>query len=115
MQRFRLTARNISAEAREIEVAGELDLAVAGQLEEAISRCSAPLVAIDLGPCEFIDSTGIAVIVKAHRERAAGGGRVVVHSAGAQVLRVLTVAGLADNGLLFGDREGVFAAAAEGE
>jgi anti-sigma B factor antagonist len=112
MRSFKLTEREISTLVREIGIEGELDLAVAPQLEQAISSCQAPLVVIDLERCEFIDSTGIAVIVQAHRQRSADGGRVVVHSPGAQVLRVLTVTGLTQNGLVFSDRDEVLASAA---
>jgi anti-anti-sigma factor len=109
MRSFKLTERELSPQTREIQVEGELDLAVAAKLGEAISRCAVPLVLIDLGSCEFIDSTGIAVIVQAGRQRSEDGGRVVVHSPDAQVLRVLTVTGLAANGLVYSDRDGVLA------
>jgi anti-sigma B factor antagonist len=109
MNPFKLVEREISPQTWEIQIEGELDLAVAVQLQEAVSRCNAELLLMDLERCEFIDSTGIAVIVRAHRERAEEGGRVVAHSAGAQVLRVLTVTGLSENGIVFSDREGVLA------
>jgi anti-sigma B factor antagonist len=51
-----------------VAVRGELDLGTAPQLEEllepALASGSSP-VAIDLSGCEFIDSTGIALIVRA--------------------------------------------------
>lgn len=49
-------------------------------------------------------STGIAVILRAHRQREGEGGRVVVHSISPAVLRVFTVTGLTGNGLVFADR-----------
>jgi anti-sigma B factor antagonist len=53
---------------RVITVHGELDLDTAPQLEEplqaALGSNGSPLV-IDLAGCEFIDSTGIALIVQA--------------------------------------------------
>jgi anti-sigma B factor antagonist len=55
-------------EARVVAVEGELDLASAPRLSEALGRLSeapeAPLV-VDLSRCAFIDSTGIAAIVHA--------------------------------------------------
>ena len=102
---FKVVEEEISPEACEIRIEGELDLAVAGQLVESISGCSNLLVLIDLGRCDFIDSTGIAVIVRADRERSKRGGRVVVHSPGGQVLRVLTVTGLVEHDVVFPDRE----------
>jgi stage II sporulation protein AA (anti-sigma F factor antagonist) len=106
MQSFHLSEREISSDCREIRVEGELDLAVAGRLEEAIARCRGKETLIDLAGCEFIDSTGIAVIVRAGRERARdGGGRLVVHSPTDQVLRVLEITGLTDIGLVFASRD----------
>jgi len=54
-----------------IAVRGELDLHTAPQLEEAVDaalQSDSPALAIDLSTCEFIDSTGIALIVRAWRQ-----------------------------------------------
>jgi anti-anti-sigma factor len=99
---FKLTESEPAPGFREIRVEGELDLAVAEQLRQALRRDPQDQVLINLGSCEFIDSTGIAVILRAHRD---GDGRVVIHSPGGQVLRVLEVSGLIADGLVFGDRE----------
>jgi anti-anti-sigma factor len=97
----------ISIPAQGIRVIGELDLAVADQLRDAIERSHAAEILISLEDCEFIDSSGIAVILRAHHAAAngGGGGRVVMHSPRRQVLRVLEISGLASNGLVFESRE----------
>lgn len=89
---------------RVVAVRGELDLGTApeleGPLEEAIGA-NEPLL-IDLSECEFIDSTGIAMIVRAWQQLAngdgdgdgSGRGRVVICSANEQVRRVLEITGL---------------------
>jgi stage II sporulation protein AA (anti-sigma F factor antagonist) len=100
VSRFALTEAQIDDGCREIQVEGELDLAVAAQLQEAIDRCQSDRILIGLESCQFIDSSGIAVILNAHR-----GGRVLVHSPCSQVHRVLTLTGLTANGLVFDDRE----------
>jgi anti-sigma B factor antagonist len=84
-------------------VEGELDLAVAEQLEQALVHVGAECreVMLDLERCEFIDSTGIAAIVHAHKRLAEQGGRLVAFAPCAQVLRVLSVTGLTANGLVF--------------
>ena len=105
MQTFRLIERDLGDGRREIRVEGELDLAVAEQLRESLARSEEELVVIDLAACEFLDSTGIAVIVQASRAAAEDGRRVIVHSPTAQVLRVLTITGLTSNGLVFASRE----------
>ena len=65
---------------------------------------------IDLPHCTFIDSTGIAVILRANQSRDGDGARIVLHSPTAQVLRVFQLIGLADDGLLFVDRDEAIAA-----
>ncbi len=103
MQAFRLVELDRGAGCREILVEGELDLAVADQLQEALDRAGEEYarVLISLENCEFIDSTGIAVIVLAYNQLAAEGRRIAVHGASSQVLRILSVTGLTANGLVF--------------
>jgi stage II sporulation protein AA (anti-sigma F factor antagonist) len=103
MRTFKLVERAVRPDCHQIEVEGEVDMAVAGQLRNAI-EAAAPehdLVLIGLQRCEFIDSTAIAVIVHAHNQMAAGGKRIAVHGAKGQVHRVLLITGLVQNGLVF--------------
>lgn len=102
MRRFNLTETVVEDGCREIEVEGELDLAVADRLQQAIADCRGDQILISLESCQFIDSTGIAVILEANSGNEA---RVVLHSPGGQVLRVLELTGLTSNGLVFADRE----------
>jgi anti-sigma B factor antagonist len=114
MRAFRLVEREISPDCREILVEGELDLAVAEQLQQALegsgSDCTQILVGLE--DCEFIDSTGIAVVVQAHRQFAEEGRRVVLYAPTNQVLRVLSVTGLTANGLVFASAAEALAASA---
>lgn len=79
-----------------IHVEGELDLSTASQLEHEME---APLadpgsgLVIDLSRCEFIDSTGIALIVRAWQQLDGEGGFALC-GVGNQVERVLDVTGL---------------------
>lgn len=103
---FQIAERELEPGYREIQVAGELDLAVAEQLKDALAQTEeCDTVLICLADCDFIDSTGIAIVVRAYSRSANGGPTVAVHSAKGQVLRTLTVSGLASNGLLFDTRE----------
>jgi anti-anti-sigma factor len=99
---FEATASQLDDGVRVIAVRGELDLSTASDLEppleEAIATGDASVL-IDLSECEFIDSTGIALIVRAWQrlDRAAdgdGSGRVVISSGNEQVRRVLEITGL---------------------
>jgi len=85
-----------------ISVRGELDLSTAPELEppleEAIATGDATVL-IDLSECEFIDSTGIALIVRAWQRLDSsadgeGSGKVVICSNNDQVRRVLEITGL---------------------
>jgi anti-anti-sigma factor len=103
MRMLRLTQRQLPDGATEIEVDGELDLSVVDRLQMAIDEAGPGSTLIDLRYCTFIDSTGIAVILRAHRQREEEGGRVVVHSLSSPVLRVFTLTGLTDSALVVAD------------
>jgi anti-sigma B factor antagonist len=109
---FKLMERDLRPGCREIQVEGELDLAVAAELEDALVRAGAECqqILIGLEGCEFIDSTGIAAIVQAYNRVKGEGGRIAVCAPSDQVLRVLSVTGLTSNGLVFESREEALAA-----
>lgn len=76
-------------------VDGELDLASARQLEEAISRArrSAPeLVVLDLEKLEFIDMAGLRVLTSAHQLATQEGQGLVLANVPDQIRRVLVLA-----------------------
>jgi anti-sigma B factor antagonist len=103
MQRFQVSTNDPRPGRRDVQIEGELDLAVAGQLDEvlttAIEECSEVLVGLER--CAFIDSSGIAVILRAHNRMQEEGNRLVVYAPSDQVLRVLSMTGLTANGLVF--------------
>ncbi len=103
---------------RVIAVRGELDLSTAADLEapleEAIASGDATVL-IDLTECEFIDSTGIALIVRAWQRLDSnadgdGSGRVVIASQNDQVRRVLEITGLELSIPIHGTRDEALAA-----
>ena len=103
MAGFSLEQRDLAAGYCEISVAGELDLAVADELDRAIEAVYADCIGlvVGLGDCEFIDSTGIAVILRARRRFAEEGRRLVVCCPSDQVERILDVTGLSEDGLVY--------------
>jgi anti-sigma B factor antagonist len=115
MQVFRLIELDRGAGCREILVEGELDLAVANQLQKAFDRAGEEYarVLVSLENCEFIDSTGIAVIVAAYNRLAEDGRRIVVYGASSQVLRILSITGLTANGLVFESADQALAASTD--
>jgi anti-sigma B factor antagonist len=99
-------------------VDGELDLNTAPQLDEpleaALSADDGASVLIDLSGCEFIDSTGIALIVRAWQrvDRDAGGegnGRLVICCSNDQVQRLLKITGVESSISMHGDRDSALA------
>jgi anti-sigma B factor antagonist len=80
-----------------VAVRGELDLATAPELEAAVLTplSEGVAVALDLRPLEFMDSTGVRVIVAAHiaaQEHATV--LTVVVARGGPIARVLEISGL---------------------
>jgi anti-sigma B factor antagonist len=115
MQRFNVTAKDLQPGRRDIQIEGELDLAVAGQLDEvltaAVGECSCVLVGLER--CAFIDSSGIAVILRAHNRMQENGNRLAVYGPTDQVQRILSMTGLTANGLVFASAEEAVAAIGE--
>jgi anti-sigma B factor antagonist len=79
-----------------VRLAGECDLAVSAQLDEALIAAvrRAPLVVVDLSALVFLDSSGVHALVTAHHAARDRGGRLLaVHAAGA-VATVLELTGV---------------------
>jgi anti-sigma B factor antagonist len=96
---FEVNVGDLEHGVRTVAVRGELDLSTAPELEgplDEVLEDGAGSVLIDLSSCEFIDSTGIALIVRAwQRLDGAGDGRsLVICSQNEQVRRVLEITGL---------------------
>jgi anti-anti-sigma factor len=80
-----------------IVVSGELDLASAPALEEELNRATtdgAELLIVDLRELEFIDSTGLGLLIKAHRRAEAAGQKFAIVRGQSQVQRLLGVTGI---------------------
>lgn len=74
-----------------LAVAGELDIATAPQLDEALRRAQADaeLVLLDLHALEFMDASGVHLLRAARRRAAEGGGRLVLGRLPAAAERLL--------------------------
>ena len=114
---FDVQSEELEGRIRTFTVRGELDMNTApeleGQLEEALSRSDA-LIMLDLSHCEFIDSTGIALIVRAWQrlDRNAGGdgqGRLVLCCINHQVRRLLKITGVESSISMHEQREAALA------
>ena len=82
-----------------IEVAEDLDLSLAPRLrEEIVARVEEGVtrIALDLTRCEFLDSTGLSLLVTTHRRLAADGGALRLLGVHGQVASVLDMSGVSD-------------------
>ena len=81
-----------------IELSGDLDHPASKGLMDAIDRCmeqNLPTKTIlDMGELTFMDSSGIAVVLRAKRRMEALGGNLYVVNIPRQAARVLETAGL---------------------
>lgn len=77
-----------------VSVHGEVDLATAPELEAALERALSPEAAtliVDLRGVSFLDSTGLALLVRHDRMAATAGGRMIVVKGPAQVQSVFEI------------------------
>jgi anti-sigma B factor antagonist len=96
---FRVETRIRRDGAAVVAVAGELDLASSPRLEEELERVGetdAGLLILDLRDLEFMDSTGLSLLVKAHQRASDAGRRFGLVNGGPQVQRLLSLTGLTD-------------------
>jgi anti-anti-sigma factor len=116
---FEASSAKLEGGIRVVSVRGELDLGTAPELEGPLAEAVAanePLL-LDLSECEFIDSTGIALIVRTWQslgDGTPGGGRVAICAGNEQVRRVLEITGLEREIPVYGSREDALAALREG-
>lgn len=79
-----------------IALAGELDLTSVGLLEEEMTKAlaaDAPAVVLDLSELQFIDSTGIHLLLRLQAHSAENDNRLRMIRGTAQVQRVLELTG----------------------
>ncbi len=78
---------------------GELDVSSIASFAAAIeqaSRSARPLIVIDLRELRFIDSSGVAALIKADNDARAAGRRMTVVRGPHQVQQLLELTGLAE-------------------
>ena len=88
-----------------ITVSGELDLASSAALEEELARViesDSEQVVLDLRELEFMDSTGLSTLVKAHQRAEGVGKRFGLVRGPQQVQRLLSLTGVEER-LRFAD------------
>jgi anti-sigma B factor antagonist len=79
-----------------LTVSGELDLVSSPVLERALVESDAELIVVDLRGLEFMDSSGLHVLIEAHQGMRDGGRRLVLVRAPEKVQRVFNLTGVSD-------------------
>lgn len=95
---FRVDVRR-DGSAAVVSVSGELDLASGPELEAELDRLAGPetqLVVVDLRQLDFMDSTGLSIIVRAHQRMAGEGCEMGLVKGSQQVQRLLDLTGVAE-------------------
>lgn len=88
--------REVRGRVTVLGLVGELDLAkvAAAEAELQAAQQTAQVVLLDLSRLDFMDSSGVQLILKADARARGSGGRLAVLTGSGVPLRVLTVLGL---------------------
>lgn len=105
-QILQIAEQSLGPDRCELRLEGELDLWSVERLQAVLQRVARDNRAIVVGleGCRFVDSTGIALFLQVRRKLDDEGGRLVIYGCSEQVLRIFTVAGLTDAGMVFDNR-----------
>ena len=82
-----------------LRLSGELDLLSSPALEQELEHANSSdcdVILLDLRELEFMDSTGLHVLVKAHQRAQEAGRGLVLIKGGEQVQRLLDLTGVAE-------------------
>src|SRR5512144_2431311 len=83
-----------------IRVLGEMDLSVIGRVDREMRRAEqtdATFIVLDLDELEFLDASGIRLLLHLHARSQGNGGRLLItRSASPQVRRVIELTGVGD-------------------
>lgn len=80
-----------------LKLAGEVDVYTCGFLREAIAKVADEgkvFIAVDVQAVEFMDSSGLGVIVGAHKRLKSSEGELILVSPNKQMRRILALTGL---------------------
>jgi anti-sigma B factor antagonist len=77
-----------------IGVVGYVDLSTVPELKAALERHDAPVLRVDLSGVSFLDSSGLQVLLAAHKRARDGGRRLVLVAPSPTVRRLFEITGL---------------------
>lgn len=79
-----------------LSLVGEIDAHTAPALAEAIRASDRDHLVIDMAGVEFLDSSGLRVLIEAHQSARADDGTVQLANPSAAVSRLLEISGIED-------------------
>lgn len=88
-----------SAPTKRIVARGDIDLATAPELATCLNGligAGVKVVVIDAAAVDFLDSSGIRVLVQASKEIEASEGRIIIDNPSPPVVRILSITGLTE-------------------
>jgi anti-sigma B factor antagonist len=92
---FDVSRRELPGRGTVLQVEGELDMATAPALEDALADAGfAERLVIDLTACTFVDSSAVRVLVSSARDSEAASGSLALVVADPGILRVLEISGV---------------------
>jgi anti-anti-sigma factor len=98
---YQLLVSNVTSSTISLRVAGEVDMAAAPVLIDAILGASSSNptyeVVVDLDDVTFIDSMGLAALIEAHRRLIDQGVSLVIHSVSPTVRKLMDITGTAEH------------------
>jgi anti-anti-sigma factor len=102
MRAFRISEHDLDGAYRELHLEGELDLSVVERFQRRLDAAVLDdvEVLVCLENCEFIDSSGIAVIALTYKVMADKGRHLFICHPSPEVSRILALTGLTDRGVV---------------
>lgn len=79
-----------------LAVVGEIDAHTAPVLAAAIAECSQDTVVVDMSDVEFVDSSGLRVLIEAHQAADEAGRAIQLARPSVPVSRLLEISGVRD-------------------
>jgi anti-sigma B factor antagonist len=110
-QILQIAEREIGPGRCELQLEGELDIWSVERLQAVLHRVTRDndAVIVGLERCDFVDSTGIALFLSARKRLEDEGGQLALYGCSDQVLRIFTVAGLTEDGMIHDTRNAALA------
>lgn len=79
-----------------LSVVGEIDAHTAPTLAAAIADCDQDTVVVDMSAVEFVDSSGLRVLIEAHQTADEAGRSFQLSNPSSTVSRLLEISGVSD-------------------